>query len=103
MNENEFKYRIHSWIQNEREILEELKCGKVRPNWTGLCVIDSILNRIEFNVLDAFYDYIYPEPCLECSRTGKDHDSECSHFDDADSRGMDKYTIHSEALPLNVS
>jgi hypothetical protein len=91
----EFAKRIHDWIQNERDFLIEWKTAtQHRP----VAELDSILERIEFNVMDAFYDYIYPEPCQECGRTGKDHDCECSHFDDEDSRTMDKYRVDSKVL-----
>ena len=76
MTKKEFEERISEWIHNERSFLQEWKSGECKP----ISSIDSILERIEFNVMEAFYDYIYPEPCPECGRSGRDHDGECSLF-----------------------
>lgn len=96
----EFQKRIHEWIQNERSFLEEWKSGIIPRNRIGVSNLDSILERIEFNILDAFYDYVYPEQCPECTRTGKDHKYDCSHFDDKDSRARNKFVIDKRALDL---
>ena len=98
MTKKEFQSRIHGWIQNEKEFLEEWKSGEIPKNRRGVCNVDSVLERIEFNVMDAFYAYVYPEQCPECSRTGHDHDGECSHFDDKNLRGRDKWGVDANVL-----
>ncbi len=70
----EFEKRIHEWIQNERFIKQVQEKMHQEPD-----SFEQILERIEFNVMDAYRDIIqYPEPCPECTRTGNDHDGECS-------------------------
>lgn len=70
MTPQEFHKRVRGWIQNERNFL---------PPQDGL---DIVLGRIEFNVMDAFADYIWPEMCPDCTRDGKSHDGECEIGDE---------------------
>jgi len=68
-----FEERASKWIMNE--------VGEHKFYGGTLTVNTSkeTLESIQFNVIDAYRDLIrFPDSCPDCTRAGRDHDSECS-------------------------
>jgi len=69
---DDFEKRATGWIMNEE--------GKTKWYWnTKIFKTEKpVLERIVFNVVDAYRDLIrFPEHCPGCTRSGRDHDGEC--------------------------